>query len=253
MQEAPAKQGSRGMLIAFRVIAAVGGLAVLVLSLPFTVISFIDEKESIHRIHNVVGLLTFGVFVGLAVLVSAWRPERQIAAFQAALAATLAGLVGGILSGDVAIYLPLVVPVVILAILHPARRRVFKESPPIWSLIALAILSVVPAVIYALAQTKLQREGVEANPHVEFDHYSGMAAAAFAITLVSFVGACRTSGRRFVGWAVGIAAAGWGAVSLALRDYEGALESPWNWLALAWGVAFLVVGELEERRRQPAG
>jgi hypothetical protein len=41
----------RGSRRAFRIVAGILGVLGLLLSVPFTVISFFDEAESIHRMH----------------------------------------------------------------------------------------------------------------------------------------------------------------------------------------------------------
>src|SRR3972149_1436215 len=188
MQEAAVKQESKGLRIAFGILATLGGLAGLVFTVPLALPSMGSGPDSIHRIHNVVGLFTFGVFIGLAVMVAAWRPATQIAAFQAVLVATVASTAVALLAGDFisGSYWPGGVIVVILVALHPARRELFRNAPPIWPLVILALASIVPAVLYALSQASLQRDGVMADPHVELHHFSGIAASALGLMLGSF-------------------------------------------------------------------
>ncbi len=71
--------------------AAVLGLAVVGLTVPFTIVSFVNEQDAIHRMHNVTGLVGFGGLIGVLLIVTAWRPEENIAAFHVIAATALAG------------------------------------------------------------------------------------------------------------------------------------------------------------------
>jgi uncharacterized membrane protein (DUF441 family) len=86
------------------------------------------------------------------------------------------------------------------------------------------------------------------DPHWEFHHYSGMAAAALALPICGLAASLRESGRRLGAWLVGVSAVLIGAGSLALADYAGAFDALWAWLALAWGVAVVVLAEAGTRR-----
>jgi hypothetical protein len=112
----------------------------------------------------------------------------------------------------------------------------------------LALLALAPAVAFALTQAELQRNGLAADPHVEFHHYSGMASYALAIPLAAFAASLRVPGRRAGAWIAGLTAAGLGISSLALSDHVGAFDMLWAWLALALGVAVVALAELDRRR-----
>ena len=108
----------------------------------------------------------------------------------------------------------------------------------------MAALALVPAVAYALTQAELQRNGSSLDPHVEFHHYSGMATYALSLPLAALAAALRLPGRRIAVWIVGVTGAGLGLASLLLSDYVGAFDPVWAWLALAWGIVFVAVGQL---------
>jgi len=46
---------------AFRIVAGVLGVAAIGLNLPFAITSFIDDAESIHRLHFLAGLFASGL------------------------------------------------------------------------------------------------------------------------------------------------------------------------------------------------
>ncbi|MEX2405776.1 MAG: hypothetical protein WD834_00415, partial [Actinomycetota bacterium] len=54
----------RGTRLAFRIVSVILGVVGLALSVPFAVISFVDDAESIHRLHNVAFTALYGVLLG---------------------------------------------------------------------------------------------------------------------------------------------------------------------------------------------
>jgi hypothetical protein len=70
-----------------------------------------------------------------------------------------------------------------------------------------------------------------------------MATYALSLPLAALAAALRLRGRRIAVWIVGVTGAGLGLASLLLSDYVGAFDPVWAWLALAWGVVFVAVGQ----------
>src|SRR5919106_5492692 len=85
----------RGSGTAFRIVAGILGVGGIAFSLPFTIISFIDESEAIHRLHNVAFTALYGVLLGVALLACAAGPERSVSAFFVAVASGIAGAIAG--------------------------------------------------------------------------------------------------------------------------------------------------------------
>lgn len=240
-----------GRRLAYRIVAAVFGLAVVGLSLPFTVTSFIDEEQAIHRMHNTSTLIGFGGLVGVLLIVSAWRPEANIAAIHVVAAAALAGLATGLMSGDLIGGGWLVAPIVVLVVwtLHPSRTELFRLRGPNLPLVVVSLLAVVPGIAWALTQAELQRNGVTAlDPHAEFHHYSGMAAAGLTIPLVGVAAAFPARGARLARWFVGGCVTALGIASLALSEEAGAFDTPWAWALLGGGVLYVVLSEVTGRK-----
>ena len=234
---------------AFRIVAGVLGVVTIGLSLPFAIGSFVSETDAIHRFHFLSGTLGYGVMLGVSLLVCAWRPEA-IGPFWVAVSAGLAATVAGIVSGDFisGIWFPAPISIVVLLLLHPARGAVFDVSDVDIAGAVLALVALVPATAYALTQAALQRNGVPADPHVEFHHYSGMAAYLFAVPLAAFAGALRAPGRRIAVWIVGVSSAGLGLSSLMLSDYVGAFDPLWAWLLIGWAVVYVALEEFTAKR-----
>lgn len=240
----------RGTRLAFRIVAAIFGIGGVALSVPFTVVSFIDEAEAIHRMHNVAFTALYAFLLGVPLLACVRAPEGALAPFRVAAASGIAGGVAGLLSSDFisGVWFTAPIGVVVLWALHPARREVLRPGGVDLATLALAVLAVAPAVTFALGQAELQRNGVESDPHWELHHYSGMAAVSFSLPLCAFAASLRGLGRRLAGWLVGLAGVLVGGGSVVLSDHLGAFDTVWGWLAVAWGVAVIGAAEAAERR-----
>ena len=237
---------------AFRIVAGVLGVASIGLSLPFAIGSLFSENDAIHRFHFFSGALGYGVLLGVSLLACAWRPEL-IGPFWVAVATGVASTLAGIVSGDFisGVWFPAPIAIVVLFLLHPARGELFDIAGVDVRAIVLGLAALVPASAYALTQAELQRNGVSGDPHVEFHHYSGMAAYVFAVPLSAVAGALRVPGRMVAVWIVGVATAGLAVSSLLLSDYVSAFDPLWTWLAFVWAVAYVGVAEVAARRARP--
>jgi hypothetical protein len=240
----------RGTRMAFRIVAGILGVAGVALSAPFAVISFVDDTESIHRLHNLAFTGLYGILLGVALFACAWRPEDNVSAFFVAVASGIAGAVAGLASGDFVsgVWYSGLIAIVVLWALHPLRRELFRASGVDLPTALLSLVALVPAIAWLLTQSDLQQTGHAADPHWEFHHYSGMAAVALALPLCGLAASLRESGRRLGAWLVGVSAILVGAGSLALSGYAGAFDGLWAWLTLAWGVAIIVLAETGSRR-----
>jgi hypothetical protein len=238
------------MRLAFRIVAGILGVVGIVLSVPFTVISFVDDAEAIHRLHNVAFTALYGVLLGTALLACAWRPERNVSAFFVAVGSGIAGAVAGLASGDFisGVWYTGPLSIAVLWALHPSRRALLRPSGVDLRTALLSLAALAPAVAWLLTQGEFQRTGQVGDPHWEFHHYSGMAAAALALPICGLSASLRESGRRLGAWLVGVAAVLIGAGSLALPDYAGAFDTLWAWLTLAWGLVVIALAETGMRR-----
>ena len=240
----------RGTRVAFRIVAGILGVVGIVLSVPFTVISFVDDAEAIHRLHNVAFTALYGVLLGAALLACAWRPEQNVSAFFVAVGSGIAGPVAGLASGDFisGVWFTGPISIVVLWALHPSRRALLRPSGVDLPTAILSLVALAPAIAWLLTQSELQRTGSATDPHWEFHHYSGMAAAAIALPISGLAASLRESGRRLGAWLVGVSAVLIGAGSLLLSDYTGAFGTPWAWLTVVWGLAVIALAEREAMR-----
>ncbi len=244
------RDGTGGRTKAFRIVAGVLGAATVALSLPFTIASFTDDAEAIHRLHNLAGVFGFGLLLGGSLLVCARRPE-SVGPFWIAIASGVASTIAGLLSGDLisGVWFTAPIALVILVALHPYREALHRIDGLDAPMAILALLTLVPAIAFALTQAELQRNGVAADQHVELHHYSGMASYALALPIAGFAASLVVPGRRTAAWIVGLTALGLGVVSLLLSDYAGAFDPVWAWLLIGWAIAITELAEREARRR----
>lgn len=229
---------------AFRIVAALFGLVVAGLALPYVVGTWFAETE--HHVHEVGIAAGSGVLVGVALLVAAWAPEEQICAFQQAVLVAAAGLVAGAISGDLVSggWLIQAAGAAVLVVLHPARSALFERGEGVsWPMAVIALVGAIPATIYGLSQAELQRTGDPADPHVDLHHYSGMAAMAISASLCGLLASLRTSGWRFTAWMAGIAAALFGVAGITWPRFPGAEGRGWGWASIGFGVAYVAATE----------
>jgi len=236
---------------AFRIVAGVLAAFAIVFSVPFLIGSFVSEDQEIHLFHNIGGLAVYGVILGGGLLALAISPERNVATYQGLALGSLGALVGGLLSGDVISgfwFFPALVTVILFA-LHPDRRSLLRVGRQRVGFLALVLLAAIPVVAYALTHVRLQSEGFVSDPHVELHHYSGQAAGSMMMLLFAIAPGLGAVGWRLAAWLAGAAMAILGLGSIAYPDHVSTFDTLWAWLALAWGLAFIVLAWLGARDR----
>ena len=243
---------SGGRTLAFRIIAGLFGSITLVFTLLFLVGSFTDETQSVHRFHNLGGAVGYGLLLPVPLLFCAWRP-MQTAVFRLTWAVALASIVGGLVAGDFVSGTYFVAPIVfvILILLHPAREELFRFERPDAPELALALVAAVPLVVYAWNQADLMSLVDPSNDptgHWEMHHWSGMAVTALSLVLAAALTAFGGRARRTAAWLVGVGGMLLGLGSLAYPDLPSVFDTPWAVAALVWGAAYVVAGELLDRR-----
>lgn len=250
MEQKTRAQATGGRTRAFRILAGFVGVATVALTVPFAVLSFTNDADSIHRMHNTSALVMFGGLLGLLLLVCARRPDA-VASFRVVGAASVAGLITGVLSGDLVgggSFIAVVVFVGLWA-LHPRRSEVAHPGGVRFAPAALAAAGLIPGVAWALTQSRLQRNGVPVDPHTSMHHYSSMASVGLTLPLAglaaSLDGAGRTLAARFVGGCAVVT----GLASVLLQDHAGAFDAVWSWLLVVGGVVYLALSEMGDGAR----
>jgi hypothetical protein len=239
---------------AFRIVGWILGVLTIGYGVFFilTSIASDDPADRIHRFHNLGGFAGGGL-IGLFSILFVLRPDR-LAYFHALVAQALAYLIAGMMGGDLisGFLVTGIVGVAVLAALHPDPRSLLRlPGRPSVSMLIYALLVTVPAWIYAVEMAQLQH-GPVADPHVEFHHWSGMAASGLGLVGAAFAAALRGDGWITTARVVSGAAALFGVAGLVFPDDAGAPGAGWSWLAIAAGIGFWLLTEVEAARERPA-
>ncbi len=247
----------------FRVWAAVWSVVVVATFVGVTVLTLtLWLTDPDYTETTPVGDLSFfalGAIIGVGLVSQIRRAEKRIAGLQQAgigiFCLRVAGVIGARVEPAIGAVLLLLVVAVLVAV-HPARREVFRPGPGIDEpVLAFSVLAGVPAIGYAVSMLDL---AAEAGPSCFFGQCAGgdrlaeMAAAAIAIVLVGGLAGFKTPGWRLPLWSAGMGAVVIGSISIVLTDVPGSLGIGWGFLAVIWGVVFIVIGEWRERRHSPS-
>jgi hypothetical protein len=205
-----------------------------------------------HEIH----WFAQGVFAWVivaAVAVQLRRPASQVGAAWAYGAGTVLAFAMILALADLpAEVIPVVAAATVFAavafIAHPSawRAKLTPTARPSRALFALVALAGVPLVVYAIGQLDIHASSGPHDEHYEFGHWVVMAVYALLIPLFGAVAAGKVSGWRFPLWASGLMAIALGVGSLGITAVSQ-LSTAWAALAIAWGTAFIAVGEREAR------
>ena len=244
-------QGKGGpRVIMFRTIALIGGV-LHALPIVFLAISVSAAKDRIHVVHNTAGFALFTAVIALGWILAAISPDRMIAPFQAATLAAAALAVASLVSADIQGGSITVAIAVLLVALHPARSSLFRMGRTAPAPLVLAALAALPAVVFALSNASLQRNGMPMDPHIEMHHWTGMVAFALTPLVVAVVAGLGGPNRRIVAMAGGFSAAFFGVMSLLYSGYPGAVSAPWAIGCIVWGAA--LGGDGYRMARDPTG
>jgi hypothetical protein len=270
--------------IAFSVLVAIFALAHFFLSpLPFALLGWFIEEEGIqtHRVHEICFGLAFALsLAGLVALLR--RPDRKIAQmYQVAIPLWLLAAAYFIVDRAFDAFVLFFVALPALLIwLHPGRAMLLKPPRRLNSALGpLALAAAIPLLVFAvqefrtgldasrvapealesvdddasdeeidraLREAKGSEEEFEVASH--YGHWSAMGGFALSIAALAGLGALGIPGSGLPAWSSGIAAMSYGTVSLVFPEDASAAQSVWAFLAIAWGVAFIVAWEVERRR-----
>lgn len=210
--------------------------------------------EEHHRIHD----LTFAFLNATAtvgMLAQLRRPARNIAGQLMALVPFAALLLAVAVSNRWVLSPPwlLVGAATVLAtMLHPAGDplRSFSATRIDRPMLALVGIAAVPLLAFAWTNVSLQRGGL--SDHVMLGHYGYMAAFSFSVIGVGILASLRPDGWRLPMWIAGGLPAALGLSSILYTDADSSLPTVWALAAIAWGFAFITVGERERSRSERA-
>jgi hypothetical protein len=235
---------------AFRIVAGLLGVLLLLLTIPFAIVSMVssDVSQTIHRFHTT-GVSVPSLILAAALLILAVRPNA-IASMQLFVTGAFVSLVVGLVAGDLftgLLFIGVVLAAIVLA-LYPARPEVWRAGGPRLTLVVAAVIAAIPAIAYALTQASLQRHAIPGDPHGDAHHYSGAAVAAVALPATVLIAGVGRAGWRVVGWIGAAAFAVFGLAGVAYSTHVSAPDTVWAWGSVAAGILVLLLTELEARR-----
>jgi hypothetical protein len=269
--------------VAFGVLVAVFALVHLSSPLPFALLGWFIEEEGIqsHRVHEICFGMAFWLsLAGLVTLLR--RPDRKVAQmYQVAIPLWAVGLALFIVDRtfDPIVLFFVVLPALLIG-LHPGRALLIHPPVNLKPVLgALAVAGAIPFLVFAIREfstgfdaSRVAPEALESVPDdaspEEFDqalreatgsreefevarhygHWSAMGGFALAIAALAGLTAFGIPGWGLSAWSSGLAAMVYGIVSLVFPEDASAALPVWAILSIAWGVVFIVIGEVERRR-----
>jgi len=206
-----------------------------------------------HRVHDI-GWGAFAVVLVCGAAVALLKdPERRPAAMQQ-LIACLA--VGGVSMAASSALTPahfiravsIAAPVAAMIALYPDRKRIVQLGRASPLIVGLSIVGAVPLTRFAVLQIRMQRVD-RLSPHGVAFHWGTMATLALAIVGTMFVASIQAPGWRVSAWCAGVALAIFGSASAIDVGYASSVGRAWGASAIALGVVFVAVAELQLRGR----
>lgn len=235
-------------LTAIKIIAWLLAASGVAFGLFTIVFGIIGPDQETHAVHNAVVASLLLVLTAPPMIAVARSPERAIRPLVILGALAIAGLAAMALAlTPDPFILPVLVLIGALWWLAPSRGGAIPAGRPSFVMLALVLAGAVLLVPYAIENAGLQRTD-HTTDHAAFYHWVETSFTAAGIVVVGLVAALRPRAFRMATWCAGLALSILGAASVLFAGYASALASPWGWVALLGGLAFVLVGEWDARR-----
>jgi hypothetical protein len=250
---------SRGRVLAYRIIAGILGVFVIISNLAFSVPQFFDATDKVHSFHDLASMPAFMILLGVALIVMMLRADDVVAlrvAWAVVLGTLIAGLIGhDFISGS---YYVSLVGVAVLTILAPARTELLRFGSPNVAMLSLSIVAAIPAIVFAWDNARIMLQGdpmTDLSGHWKYHHWSGVAGSALGVVLAAIVVSFRSPGDRLWTWVVGFATMLFGLAGIIFSDavrYPSSIGTLWGVLVLFVGLVYIVVAEVNRRAEAEA-
>ena len=244
---------SRGRVLAYRIIAGIFGVFIIISNLAFSVPQFFSATDKVHSFHDLASMPAFLVLLGFALIVMMLRPD-DVVALRVGWAVVLGTVVAGLLGHDFisgTYYITLIV-VGVLTILAPARGELLRFGSPNIAMLSLAIVAAIPAIVFAWDNARIMLQGDpmhDATGHWKYHHWSGVAASALGVVLAAIAVSFRSPGDRMWTWVVGFATMLFGLAGIIFSDavrYPSSIGTLWGVGVFFVGLVYIVVAEVSD-------
>jgi len=251
METKSAPTVSRGRVLAYRIIAGIFGVFIIISNLAFSVPQFFSATDKVHSFHDLASMPAFLILLGVALIVMMLRADDVVAlrvAWAVALGTLIAGLIGhDFISGS---YYLTLVGVAVLTILAPARAELLRFGSPNVAMLSLAIVAAIPAIVFAWdnARIMLQMDpAMDMSGHWKYHHWTGVAGSALGVVLAAIAVSFRSPGDRLWTWVVGFATMLFGLAGIIFSDavrYPSSIGTLWGVGVFFVGLVYIVVAEV---------
>jgi len=253
------RTASRGRVLAYRIIAGILGVFVIISNLAFSVPQFFDATDKVHSFHDLASMPAFMILLGVALIVMMLRADDVVAlrvAWAVVLGTLIAGLIGhDFISGS---YYVSLIGVAVLTILAPARAELLRFGSPNVAMLSLSIVAAIPAIVFAWDNARIMLQGdpmTDLSGHWKYHHWSGVAGSALGVVLAAIVVSFRSPGDRLWTWVVGFATMLFGLAGIIFSDavrYPSSIGTLWGVLVFFVGLVYIVVAEVNRRAETEA-
>jgi len=221
----------------------------------FTIVfGAVAESQYIHGFHNAVVAALLLVLSAPPALAIARRPDRSDAPLITLTVLSAAAVITMAASLTIDPFtVPFVVFTGVLWTLRQSNERTVHEEQPSKGLLVLVAAGAVPLIVYALGQAELQRTLV-GDVHSQFFHWVEASFYTTGILFFGLLSAVRPRTQRMAGLSAGLGLIILGLAALFLSGHASAVPTPWSWLAVAGGVAFIgLIAQDSVRGRSTVG
>ena len=254
MEVAQAPTASRGMTIAFRILAGLIGGITMITTVLSTIPVFTETKDKVHSFHDIGAMPAYMFLLSFPLVILAIHPA-DVVALRIAWATTMGSMIASAIGQDFVSGSYFVAPIVmiVLTILAPTRRELLRAGSPNVALLSLALIAAIPVIVYAWDNARIMLQGdpmTDVTGHWSGHHWSGIAGAALGLVLCAAVVAFRREGDRMWTWIVGLSVMLFGLAGIVYADdvrYPSSIGSLWGVLALFVGLVYIVVAEVTGR------
>jgi hypothetical protein len=201
-----------------------------------------------HHVHSIAHAVLTAVLIA-AIAVGLHPRTRRIAGIQELLLVTVVGFLVSVIAWQ-GIH-NLTFPVfnftlygsiaLIVAALHPERGQLFTGGRIEPALMGMAVLAVLPMIVYAGVEVSKQQTNAQ-PAHAVVGHFALMAALAVTLAGVAVLAALRTEGWRLPLWSAGLAVAALGAASIVFPSEASSFGLVGGIAAILWGASFIWLG-----------